>query len=261
MNQVAARFELLRRNRRKALIPYLMGGDPGLRETADLLTVLSEAGADLIEVGVPFSDPVADGPIIQAAGQRALNNGCTVAKLLATLKEVLPGLGTPVILMAYYNTLYHRGIERFMAEARESGVAGLIIPDLPPEEAGDLRQYASEYEIGLNFLVAPTSPAERIRQAAEASTGFLYAVSLKGVTGVRNQLPAGIPDFIARIRTQTSKPVGVGFGISTPEQARSIGQLADGVIVGSAIVQAIAEDSSFQKVTAAVRNLKEGLAG
>ena len=261
MNPVAARFASLREENRKALIPYLMGGDPGLAETAELLTLLARAGADLIEVGVPFSDPVADGPIIQAAGQRSLNNGCTVAKLFATLKSVLPGLAVPVILMAYYNTLYHRGIERFLAEARESGVAGLIIPDLPPEEAGPLREFAAQYAIGLNFLVAPTSPAERIHRAAEASTGFLYAVSLKGVTGVRNQLPVGIADFIARIKTQTAKPIGVGFGISTPEQARSIGQLADAVIVGSAVVQAIADDPSFQKVAATVRSLKEGLSG
>ena len=259
MNQVTSKFQILRTEKRKALIPYIMGGDPGLKETARLLELLAENGADLIEVGVPFSDPVADGPVIQAAGQRALENGCTFSKLVSVLKTVTYGLPVPVVLMIYYNMIIQRGIDCLMEDLMAAGCGGLIIPDLPPEEAVELLLSAEKYNIGLNFLVAPTSSNERIMKAATASTGFVYAVSRKGVTGVRTSLPKDLPQFLHRVTAITTKPVAVGFGVSTPAQAKEIATIADGVIVGSAIVTAVAADSSFSKVRTLVSNLKEAI--
>ncbi len=259
MNLVVERFDGLRRAGRKALITYMMGGDPGLKESAKLLDMLSEAGADFIEVGAPFSDPLADGPVIQSAGQRALRNGCTLEKLLAALKPAVRNVDAPVILMIYYNMIFQRGAARFVDECLESGVAGLIVPDLLPEDAGELWRLADGSGIGLNFLVAPTSSEARIDGAAEASTGFLYAVSLKGVTGVRSQLPADLPEFIRKVRSRTHKPVAVGFGIGSPEQARRVAEIADGAIVGSAVVQAAFDDPGFEKVTQLVRGFKAAI--
>lgn len=247
MNRVAMRFEELKKTGRKAFIPYIVGGDPDLTSLPLVLETLVQSGADLIEIGVPFSDPLADGPVIQAASVRARQNGCTLDKLFSTLTPVAARLPVPLILMVYYNQLYLRGVSRFLAEANTAGVAGLIIPDLPPEDATELRASAAALGIGLNFLVAPTSKEERIRLAAAASTGFLYTVSVKGVTGARHTLPPELPGFIQRVKTLSPRPVAVGFGINTPEQARMIAGLADGVIVGSALVQAIAEDPQLKK--------------
>lgn len=259
MNRVALQFQKLRETGKKAFIPYIMGGDPDLASLPRILEVLAEAGADLIEVGVPFSDPLADGPVIQTAGVRALKNGCALTRLLATIKPVAACLATPLMLMIYYNQVLQRGLERFMAEVKEAGCAGLIIPDLPPEAAGELRELAGRLEVGLNFLVAPTSKTGRIKAAAEASTGFLYAVSLKGVTGVRSSLPPELPDFIRRVKNLNDRPVAVGFGIATPEQARLVAGLADGVIIGSAIVRTIAENPGLDKVKTFVRGLREAI--
>lgn len=259
MNRVAWQFQQLHETGKKAFIPYVMGGDPDLVGLPRLLETLTAAGADLIEVGVPFSDPLADGPVIQAAGVRALRQGCTLTKLLTAIKPVTPILATPLILMIYYNQVLQRGLERFMDEIKEAGCAGLIIPDLPPDAAGELRELAARLEIGLNFLTAPTSKSERIKAAAEASTGFLYAVSLKGVTGARNSLPPELPDFIRRVKSLSDRPVAVGFGIATPDQARMVAGLADGVIIGSAIVKAVAESSSLDKVELFVKELREAI--
>ncbi|HEY8393069.1 MAG TPA: tryptophan synthase subunit alpha [Capillibacterium sp.] len=256
MNRIALGFQELKRTGRKAFIPYIMGGDPDLPHLPRILEILSASGADFIEVGVPFSDPLADGPVIQAAGQRALRNGCTLSKLLTALKPVAACLPIPVILMIYYNQLFQRGVTRFVEEAKTAGVAGLIIPDLPPEAASELSRLAGAAGIGLNFLVAPTSTAERIRLAADASTGFLYTVSVKGVTGARRHLPPELPAFIQRVKTLSSCPVAVGFGIATPDQARAISRLADGVVVGSAIVQTIAEDPELKRMASFVQSLR-----
>lgn len=242
MNLISQTFHQLKQNGRKAFIPYIMGGDPGLDKTADLIEILSGSGADMIEVGVPFSDPVADGPVIQQAGVRSLQNGCTFPKLLACIKEVKQSVKTPIILMIYYNMIYQRGLPRFFEAITEAGCAGLIIPDLPFDEAAGLSQTARQFEIALNFLTAPTSADERIRQAGEASTGFLYAVSLKGTTGMRSSLPPELPEFISRIKCQTERSVAVGFGISTPDQAKVIAGYADGVIIGSVLVKAAASN-------------------
>ncbi|HYH03442.1 MAG TPA: tryptophan synthase subunit alpha, partial [Bacillota bacterium] len=240
-------------------IPYIMGGDPDLATTVRLLEVLVAAGADMIEVGVPFSDPLADGAVIQAAGQRALRNGCTVEKLFQALQSVALQLPVPVVCMIYYNLIYQRGIERFLEAAAEAGVSGLIIPDLPPDDSAELQQLAPRYGIALNYLVAPTSTGERIVKAAEASTGFVYAVSLKGVTGARQSLPPELPKFIQTVKAATPKPVAVGFGIATPEQARMVAGLADGVIVGSAVVKAAAEGPDLQQVKGLVSDIKSAM--
>lgn len=257
MNRVALEFYKLRESGRKAFIPYIMGGDPNLASLPRILEILTMAGADLIEVGVPFSDPLADGPVIQAAGVRALQSGCTLTGLLNTLKPVAASLSAPLMLMIYYNQIYQRGLKRFVEEVKEAGCAGLIIPDLPPEAGEELQGLAANFEIGLNFLVAPTSKPERIKAAAQASTGFLYAVSLKGVTGVRSSLPPELSDFIRRVKNQSDRPVAVGFGIATPEQARMVAGLADGVIVGSAIVRTIAENPGLDKVESLVKGLRD----
>ncbi|MGE5607245.1 MAG: tryptophan synthase subunit alpha [Bacteroidota bacterium] len=259
MNRVALEFQKLRESGKKAFIPYVMGGDPDLSSLPRILETLAEVGADLIEVGVPFSDPLADGPVIQAAGVRALRNGCTLNKLLTAIKPVAASLATPLMLMIYYNQILQRGLERFMAEVKEAGCAGLIIPDLPPEAAEGLHKLAADLEIGLNFLVAPTSKDERIKAAAKASTGFLYAVSLKGVTGARNNLPTELPDFIMRVKSLSDKPVAVGFGIATPDQARMVAGLADGVIIGSAIVKAVAENAALDRARSFVKELREAI--
>jgi tryptophan synthase alpha chain len=259
MNRVAAKFAELSAGKAKALIPYMMGGDPDLGVTARLLETLAAAGADLIEVGVPFSDPLADGAVIQAAGLRALQNGCTMTKLFATLQPVLKDLPVPALLMIYYNMIYQKGEEPFFAAAATAGVAGVIIPDLPPDDSAVIRKVAQEYGLALNYLVAPTSTPERITTATAASTGFVYAVSLKGVTGARQSLPPDLPQFVARVKAATPKPVAVGFGIATPEQAQQVAALADGVIVGSAVVKAAYEDPDFKQVKRLVSSLKAAM--
>lgn len=261
MNRIRQTFDQLRNNDKKAFMPYIMAGDPGLPETARLIELLAKNGADLIEVGVPFSDPLADGPVIQQAGVRSLQNGCTLEKLFRTLKSVTPNVKTPLVLMIYYNMILKRGVQRFIEEVAGSGCAGMIIPDLPPDEAGEIIKMANQYSLGLNFLVAPTSLDKRITMAAEASTGFLYAVSLKGVTGMRDSLPPELPDFVNRIRRLTSGPVAVGFGISTPGQARTVAKLADGVIVGSAMVKAVAVDSSLETACKLAADFRTGING
>lgn len=259
MNGVALRFQELQKTGRKAFIPYIVGGDPDLPSLPRVLATLVENGADLIEIGVPFSDPLADGPVIQAASVRARQAGCTLTKLLATIKPVAVRLPVPLILMVYYNQLYLRGTPRFLEEVKAAGVSGLIIPDLPPEAAVELQELAAKLGIALNFLVAPTSKEARIKMAAAASTGFLYTVSVKGVTGTRTSLPPELPAFVRRVKDISPRPVAVGFGIATPEQARKVATLADGVIVGSALVLAITEDPELKKMALLARALREAI--
>ncbi len=259
MTRIAQKFAELRQGKKKAFIPYIMAGDPNLEKTVELIQRLSEKGADLIEVGVPFSDPVADGPVIQQAGVRALESGCTFEKILDSIGKVTPKVPTPLILMMYYNMIFQRGFQNFFEAIHQAGCAGLIVPDLPPDEAGEISGLAAKFDIGLNFLVAPTSNEERIRLAAESSTGFLYAVSLKGVTGIRSTLPPELPQFIRKIKSLTDKPVAVGFGIATPEQAQMVAGLADGVIVGSAIVKAAVGDGNLHEVQQLAARLRAAI--
>ena len=225
-----------------AFMPYFPLGYPTPEISVDVIEALAKNGADLIEVGVPFSDPLADGPVIQRATQIALQNGMTVARALAAVRELRArGVTIPLVLMSYYNPLMAYGLSRLALDAAHAGADGFIVPDLPPEEA-------AEFEAAINPLpqirmLAPTTPAQRIHTITQNARGFLYLVSLTSVTGTRRHLPEGLPVFIARVREHMYDrvPLCVGFGISTPEQARAVGQLADGVIVGSACVKTVGE--------------------
>lgn len=239
MPRIEETFQRLRVRGEKAFIPYLTAGDPDLRWTGRFIKALAGGGADLIEIGVPFSDPIADGPTIQKASQRALRSGATLGKVIRLVGEIRAEVSTPLVLMGYYNPIFKMGVEVFARESSRSGVDGLIVPDLPPEEAAPLISACREWGIDTIFLVAPTTPLERLQQVAEVARGFLYYVSLTGVTGAREQLAAGIREAVAGIRTQTSLPIAVGFGISTPDQARLVSQWADGVVVGSTLVDLI----------------------
>lgn len=232
-------------------MPYLPVGYPDLATSIDLIQALAATGADLIEVGVPFSDPLADGPTIQAAAQQALANGVTSSACLAAVRTLRGrGVQTPLLLMGYVNPILAYGVERYVADAADAGADGFIVPDLPPDEAAEMAAACAEYGLALIFLVAPTSPDKRLRLAAEHSKSFLYLVSVAGVTGERRELPPHLADFIARVRAHTDLPLAVGFGISTPEQAAAVAALCDGVVVGSALVRLAGETRPAAKVSA-----------
>ena len=225
---------------RIALMPFLMAGDPDLRTTSDILLKLQDKGADIIELGIPYSDPLADGPVIQLAASRALSSGTSPSRVFEMLDNLKNKLSIPVILFSYTNPLLNRGFERFCKEACEVGVSGLVIPDLPLEEAKRFSPIASERSLDLVLLVAPTTPKERIKKIAEISKGFIYLVSVTGVTGARSVLDDRVESLVKQIKESSSSPVAVGFGISAPKhihQVRSWG--ADGAIVGSALVNRI----------------------
>jgi len=242
MTRIERVFKRLRdQGRRPALIPFTVAGDPDLKTTEAIVLKMAECGADMIEIGVPFSDPLADGPTIQAAHQRALRNGIALTDIFH-LTEKLKRISRPVVLMTYFNPVFQYGLKNFAKDCQRSGVDGVILPDLPLEEAGPWIQEARKTKLDTIFLVAPTSPPSRIRTVARRSRGFIYYVSVTGLTGVREKLPAELGSAIERIRRYTKKPVAVGFGISTPEQAKMAGRYADGVIVGSAIVTVIEEN-------------------
>lgn len=232
--------------RRTALIPFIMGGDPDARMTGPLLLALEDAGADLIEVGIPFSDPLADGPVIQAASARALARGATPASVLAAIAAVRPRVRVPIVCLSYWNPVVQFGGNGkagspapFLRAAAQSGISGLIVPDLPVEEGETFRQAGARAGMSTIFLAAPTSPSARLRAIARASTGFIYYVSLTGTTGARRALPAGLVHGVRQLKLLTTKPVCVGFGISTPAQAATVARIADGVIVGSALIHAM----------------------
>ena len=242
---VARRFQDLKRNSQCALIPFITAGDPDLATTAKAIEVLAQNGADLIELGVPYSDPLADGPTIQAAATRALQKGVGLEDVLSIVKQAIAKIDVPIVLFTYYNPIYYRGIEAFLKEIKEAGVSGLVVPDLPLEEAEVLLEPASKIGIEVTLLVAPTSPQERIKAIAAKSQGFIYLVSVTGVTGARSQIATGIKELVADLHSTTDKPIGVGFGISSPEQALQVKEWgADAVIVGSAIVERLAQNDS-----------------
>lgn len=242
---VARRFQKLKQNSECALIPFITAGDPDLATTAKALEVLANNGADLIELGVPYSDPLADGPTIQAAATRALQKKVQLEDVLAIVKQAVAKIDVPIILFTYYNPIYYRGIEAFLQQIKEVGVSGLVVPDLPLEEAEILLQPAAKIGIEVILLVAPTSSKERIKAIAAQSQGFIYLVSVTGVTGVRSEMATGIKDLLADLHESTDKPIGVGFGISNPQQAKQVKDYgADAVIVGSAIVKRLAENTS-----------------
>jgi tryptophan synthase alpha chain len=239
---IASAFAAARAEKRAALMPYFTLGFPTLQASPDVLAAIAGSGADLIELGVPFSDPLADGPTIQHSTQAALDGGMTTAaclELTAGLRRA--GAKQPLLLMGYINPILTYGVERYVQAAAAAGADGLIVPDLPPEEAEELEAACRANGLALIFLLAPNSTLERIRLAAAHSTGFIYLVSLTGVTGARSELPLDLEAFIRRVRAETRLPLAVGFGISTPEQAGQVGALADGVIVGSALIAAAAK--------------------
>ena len=250
MTTISHCLETLRSQNKCALIPFVTAGDPDLKTTAEALKILDANGADIIELGVPYSDPLADGPVIQAAATRALQKGTRLDDVIELVKSVSPSLRAPIILFTYYNPILHRGIKQFLEQIAEAGVKGLVVPDLPVEESSELLETAASLGIEVILLVAPTSSKERIETIARQSQGFIYLVSVTGVTGIRSQLQTRVKDILTEIRGITNKPIGLGFGISQPEQARqAVDWGADAVIVGSAIVKMIdgnKEDSVIQ---------------
>lgn len=248
-------FENRKKNGGKALITYLMAGDPDLGTTEKIVRSIAGIGVDLIELGMPFSDPLADGPVIQRAAVRSLKQNMTMKKLLASIRELRLDLLTPIVIMTYYNLFYRYGLEAFARDAADAGVDGVIIPDLPVEEAAEFGEILDRHGLAMIYLVAPTSPNDRIEAIAKQARGFIYYVSRTGVTGEQKDIAADIKQNIERIRTYSNLPVAVGFGVSTPEQASTIASYADGVVMGSAIVRLIEETKEMQE-RAATRFLK-----
>ncbi|WP_026370445.1 tryptophan synthase subunit alpha [Kallotenue papyrolyticum] len=247
MTRIATTWERLRAAGRRALILYLTVGFPERDSALELVPRLLAAGADMIELGVPFSDPLAEGPTIQAATQRALANGITVRACIETVRTLrAQGIAAPLLLMGYLNPMLRYGVERFCQDAQAAGVDGLIFPDLPPEESGELQAACDRHGLDLIQFVAPTSTPERIAHVTEHASGFIYCVSVTGVTGARATLPPDLPDFLARVRRRTQTPLAVGFGISRPEHARNVAAIADGVIVGSALIDQIARGGDVE---------------
>jgi tryptophan synthase alpha chain len=241
VSRLAATFARLRASGTPGLVTYVTAGDPDLAGTEGILLALDRAGADVVEVGIPFSDPLADGPVIQRATERALAAGTTLLAVLDLLKRLRPELRMPVVLFSYANPVLRIGAERFGDLARDAGVDGVLILDLPIEEAGDFRAMLEARGIDTILLLSPTTSDERLRQAAALGSGFLYAISRLGVTGVRSEIADGAEDMVRRIRRVSDLPVALGFGISTPAHVRRIGQWADAAVVGSALVNVIAE--------------------
>jgi tryptophan synthase alpha chain len=256
-------FATLRQRGEKALIAYVMAGDPSLQDTEQLVVELEQAGADIIELGVPFSDPIADGPVIQQAAERALRSGTSLRTILSMVTRLRARTQIPLVLMAYYNNIHAFGPERFCHEAAQAGVDGVIIPDMPPDEAGPLRGPAAAAGLPLIFLLAPTSTEERRTFVARQSQGFVYYVSLTGITGAKLHNMADVAKNVEKIRKVTRVPVAVGFGVATPEDAAKVAAIADGVIVGSAIVKQIAaygqKPEMVKHVAGFVRSLKAAM--
>ncbi|MCU0534295.1 MAG: tryptophan synthase subunit alpha [Hydrococcus sp. Prado102] len=262
INIISERFQILKKRRQCALIPFITAGDPDLETTAKALQILDRNGADFIELGIPYSDPLADGPVIQAAATRALQKGTRLEQVLELVEKVSPSLQAPIILFTYYNPILYRGIKPFFEQIARAGVKGLVIPDLPMDEATDVLELASATGIEVTLLIAPTSSQERIVAIAKKSQGFIYLVSVTGVTGMRSQVQTRVKDLLAQIHDVTDKPIGIGFGISDAEQARQVRDWgADAVIVGSAFVKRLAMggDEGLQGVEQLCRELKEAI--
>lgn len=254
MNKIEVLLKDMKKKGKRAFIPYIMVGDPDLEKTREALMLFERIGADIVELGVPFTDPLADGPTIQRASERALKNGITLRKVLEFVKEMRELTSIPIVLMTYYNPVFKYGEERFVKEAVKYGVDGIIVPDLPPDEAKDLIRLSRRHGLATIFLLAPTSTEERIRKVVKASRGFIYYVSITGITGARLEVDKSLDDSIKRIRTLTDKPVCIGFGVSNPEEASRMSAIADGVIVGSAIVRVLNESpEGFEDFVIALR--------
>ncbi|MCH8814339.1 MAG: tryptophan synthase subunit alpha [Chloroflexi bacterium] len=238
--RIEAAFERMRRESRTGFIAFVTVGYPDVESTSEQVRALIEGGADIIELGVPFSDPLGEGKTIQRSSSKALENGVTLAGCLDRARQLRDeGVETPLVLMGYYNPIIAYGIERFAADASEAGADGLIVVDLPPEESNQMRQACLASSLRLIYLLAPTSTDERIKQVAKLASGFVYCMSLTGVTGVRDELPANLEQFIKRVRRFVRLPIAVGFGISQPKHFQSVGRIADAAVIGSAIIDEI----------------------
>jgi len=256
MNRIDSMFKVLRKQRKKALIAFVTFGDPTPKATEALALEFQKQGADLLELGFPFSDPVADGPVIQRASNRALKKGVTLGEFFRSVRRLRQkGLSIPIVLMGYYNPIFHFGEGRFVTEAKKSGVDGVIVPDLPIEESSTLVRFGKKKNFHVIFLVAPTSDRNRRRKIVHAARGFIYYVSVTGTTGARKQLPVEVARDVLSLKRMTRLPVCVGFGVSTPKQAHKISRAADGVIVGSTLVQKWEGTQSVQKVGRMVASL------
>lgn len=255
MNKIAKAFE-----GKKAFIAFITGGDPDIETTEKLIVALEKSGADIIEIGIPFSDPVAEGPVIQAADERALSAGCTVDKLFEMVKRVRKKVTIPLLFMSYVNPIFVYGTERFMEKCHDCGIDGVIVPDLPFEEMDELAPACEKYGITQISLVAPTSQ-ERIETIAKVSQGFIYCVSSLGVTGMRTEINSNISEMIAQAKRVSDTPCAIGFGISNPQQAQEMAAVFDGVIVGSAIVKMIAEHGKecVEPVTRFAEKMREAI--
>ncbi len=250
MSGITRAFERARGEHRAALIPYVMSGYPDGTAAVEVAIALQRGGADLLEIGMPFSDPLADGPTVQHAASVSLAGGTTVERCIETAATIRASSDMPLVLMGYFNPIHKYGVERFCRDAARAGVEGLILPDLPPEEATETHQIARECGVDIIFLVAPTSTDERIRKATRLAGGFVYCVSLTGVTGARASLSTGLEEFLGRVRRHTDLPLAVGFGISRPEHAAQVAQVADGVVVASALIDLIERTSADERLAA-----------
>jgi tryptophan synthase alpha chain len=265
MSRIAAAFERMRDERRVGLVTYVTAGDPSLERTADILLALDRAGADVLEVGVPFSDPLADGPVIQRACERALAAGATLDRILDLLHAVRSSVRAPIVLFSYANPIYRMGFGAFAARAAAAGVDGVLALDIPVEEAGPLRNALLDHGLDPIYLLSPTTTPERARKAGELGRGFLYLISRAGVTGAKESLAAGLPAQAARVRELSSLPLAVGFGLSRPEHVRAVADIADAAVVGSGLVSVIAETGDtaglVPRIEAYVRWLRGAAAG
>ena len=258
MSRIADRFKSL--NGKKALVAFFTAGDPDLSASKDIFSVIEKAGADIIELGVPFSDPLADGPVIQASAHRSLQNGTTLGKIIELVKDIRSQSQLPIVLMSSFNPVFVYGQAKFVEDAVNAGADGVILPDLPPEEAGKFLGFANAKSLDTIFLLAPTSTPDRIQMVGEASKGFIYYVSLTGTTGTKEALAKNLEEKVSAIKNEVKLPVLVGFGISGPEQAKEAGQCSDGVIIGSAIVKLIESHSDpverDKKITEFISSIK-----
>ena len=253
MNRIEAKFQELKEKNEKAMIPFVTAGDPDLNTTIDLVYAMEKAGADIIELGVPYSDPIADGPTIQASSQKSLGNGTTIAKIMDTVKTIRLKTEVPLVYLVYYNSVFKHGIERFIRECSESGIDGVIIPDLPIEEREDILAVSDKYNICLIPLIAPTSK-ERIKNIVKNASGFIYCVSTNGVTGVRNEIKTNLDEYMGIVSQYANIPKALGFGISSAKMAKELKDYCDGIIIGSAIVKKVAESKNKEDI---IKNVED----
>jgi tryptophan synthase alpha chain len=261
MSRIADTFQRLRAEGRGGLIAYVTAGDPTLQRTGEILRALDRAGADLLEVGVPFSDPLADGPVIQRASERALAAGTTLDGVLRMVAGVRPSINAPIVLFSYANPIHRMGFAAFAARAADAGVDGVLTLDLPVEESDTLRSVLAAAGLDVIFLLSPTTTLERMRRAGELGTGFLYAISRMGVTGARDTIATGVSELVQRIRSVSTLPVAVGFGLSRPEHVRAVGAVADAAVVGSALVSVIADTGDTPELVPRVERYVRWLRG